>query len=193
MLEHLRHHITRFISITRRDFDKLTPFFKPLYLKKKDFLFRQNEVCRYIAFVHKGCLRNYHIDNKGEEQIIYFALEDWWVADLQSFFLNIPSQFNLQALENCELLAASKPDFEQAFIAVPVFEKFYRIKTQIAYTSSQQSLVEKSETAEDRYIKLLKTAPGLVQRVPQRYLASYLGIKPQSLSRIRKKISGTGH
>lgn len=177
--------------MSESDFDKLAYFFKPLHLKKKEFLHRQNEVCRHIAFVHKGCLRNYNIDSKGDEQIIYFAIEDWWVADLQSFFLQIPSQFNLQALEDCELLISTKKDFEQAFEVVPTFENFYRLKTQTAYTKTQQTVVEKSETAEDRYLKLLKTSPSLLQRVPQHYLASYLGIKPQSLSRIRKKILGS--
>lgn len=188
MFEHLQQHINKLVSLPASDFDKLTDFFKPLYLEKKDFLHRQNELCRRIAFVHKGCLINYHIDSKGDEQIIYFALEDWWVADLQSLFLQIPSQFNLQALENCELLVSTKMEFEKAFEAVPAFEKFYRLKTQKAYTKTQQAVAEKSETAEDRYIKLLKTSPSLLQRVPQHYLASYLGIKPQSLSRIRKKI-----
>lgn len=188
MFDHLRQHIDNFVSLSNSDFDELTSFFKPVNLKKKEFLHRQNEVCRHIAFVHKGCLRNYHIDNKGDEQIIYFAVEDWWVADLQSFFLQIPSQFNLQALENCELLVSTKVDFEKAFEVVPDFEKFYRLKTQTAYTKTQQAVAEKAETAEDRYLKLLKTSPSLLQRVPQHYLASYLGIKPQSLSRIRKKI-----
>ncbi len=175
--------------MSEEEFEKLSSFFRPFYLKKKSFLYRQNEICRYIAFVHKGCLRNYHIDPKGDEQIIYFALEDWWVADLQSFFLKIPSQFNVQALEDCELLIATKSEFEQAFDAVPSFENFYRLKTQTAYTKTQQAVVEKSETAEERYLKLFLTAPSILQRVPQHYLASYLGIKPQSLSRIRKKIS----
>ena len=94
----------------------------------------------------------------------------------------------MQTLENCDLLISTKTDFEQAFETIPNFEKFYRLKTQTAYTKAQQTVVEKSETAEDRYLKLLKTSPSLLQRVPQYYLASYLGIKPQSLSRIRKKI-----
>ena len=115
-------------------------------------------------------------------------MEDWWIGDMQSFFLQIPSMFNIQALEDCELLVSSKTEFENAFIEVPDFEKFYRLKTQTAYTKTQQTVVEKTETAEDRYLKIFKTNPSLLQRVPQHYLASYLGIKPQSLSRIRKKI-----
>jgi CRP-like cAMP-binding protein len=189
MYEQLMEHISRTVPISKSEFDLLTRFFHPGTLKKKEHLYRQNEVCRHIAFVNKGCLRNYHVDSKGDEQIIYFAIEDWWVADLQSVFQQIPSMFSLQALEDCDLLVSSKSQFEQAFEAVPSFEKFYRLKTQIAYTSSQKSVVEKTETAEERYIKLLKKSPSILQRVPQRYLASYLGIKPQSLSRIRKKLS----
>ena len=188
MLKHLKSHIDKVVPLSTKDFNLLNGYFQPRYLRKKEYLHRQNEICKYVAFVHKGCLRNFHIDSKGDEQIIYFAIEDWWVADLQSFFLNIPSMFNLQALEDCELLVSTKTEFEKAFEVVPAFEKFYKIKTQIAYTKTQKSVVEKSETAEDRYLKLLTSSPEIVQRVPQHYLASYLGIKPQSLSRIRKKI-----
>jgi CRP-like cAMP-binding protein len=182
-------HINKVVPVSKSEFDVLTAFFHPKHLKKKDHLYKQGEICRSIAFVNKGCLRNYHVDQKGDEQIIYFAIEDWWVADLQSVFQQIPSMFSLQALEDCELLVSSKSEFERAFEAVPAFEKFYRLKTQIAYTSAQRSVVEKTETAEERYIKLLKKSPSILQRVPQHYLASYLGIKPQSLSRIRKKLS----
>jgi CRP-like cAMP-binding protein len=189
MFEQLLEHISRTVPVSKSEFDLLSTFFHPTQLKKKEHLYKQNEVCRRIAFVNKGCLRNYHIDHKGDEQIIYFAVEDWWVADLQSVFQQVPSMFSLQALEDCDLLVSSKTEFEQAFAAVPVFEKFYRLKTQIAYTSSQRSVVEKTETAEDRYIKLLTKSPSILQRVPQHYLASYLGIKPQSLSRIRKKLA----
>jgi CRP-like cAMP-binding protein len=189
MYEQLRQHINKVVSISTTEFDVLTSFFHPMHLKKKEHLYVQNEICRYIAFVNKGCLRSYHVDRKGDDQIIYFAVEDWWVADLQSFFLQIPSAFNLQALEDCELLVSSKAEFERAFEAVPPFEKFYRIKTQAAYSSAQKTVVGKTETAEDRYLKLLKTAPSILDRVPQHYIAAYLGIKPQSLSRIRKKIS----
>ena len=188
MYDHLKKHINKFASISNSDFEIVQKFFSPLLLKKKEHLFRQNDICKQIAFIHKGCVRNYHIDKKGNEQIIYFGMEDWWIGDMQSFFLQIPSMFNIQALEDCELLVSSKTEFENAFIEVPDFEKFYRLKTQTAYTKTQQTVVEKTETAEDRYLKIFKTNPSLLQRVPQHYLASYLGIKPQSLSRIRKKI-----
>lgn len=187
MFEHLLQHIRSIVSISNDDFEQLTNFFEPSYLKKKNFFSFQNEVCRRIAFVHKGCLRNYHIDSKGDEQIIYFAFEDWWIGDLQSFYLQIPSQFCFQALEDSELLVSKKSEFQKALEVVPAFEQFYQIKIQRAYNKAQQELFEKAETAEKRYLKLLKASPALFQRIPQHYLASYLGIRPQSLSRIRKK------
>ena len=87
MYQLLKEHIRKFISIPDQDLDSLTSFFTPRQLKKKDYLFRQNDQCRQLAFVNKGCLRNYHIDSHGEEQIVYFATEEWWVGDMQSFFL----------------------------------------------------------------------------------------------------------
>jgi CRP-like cAMP-binding protein len=188
MYELLKTHIRKAIPISDEEFDTLTAFFTPRQIKKKEHLYLQNDICKYIAFVSKGCLRNYHIDKKGDEQIIYFALEEWWVGDLQSFYLQIPSMFNLQALEDCELLLSTLPEFEEALATIPAFDKFYKFKTHNSYTNTQKSVVERTETAEERYLKLFEVSPSLLQRVPQHYLASYLGIKPQSLSRIRKKI-----
>ena len=159
MYQLLKEHIRKFISIPDQDLDTLTSFFTPRQLKKKDHLFRQNDQCRQLAFVNKGCLRNYHIDGHGEEQIVYFATEEWWVGDMQSFFLQIPSMFNLQALEDCELLLSTKAEFESALETIPAFEKFYRLKTQTAYTKTQKTVVEKTQTAEERYKKLLTTSP----------------------------------
>lgn len=192
MFDLLKEHINKSVSISNEDFERLKTFFKSFTLKKKEHLYLQNDVCKYIGFVSKGCLRNYHIDKKGDEQIIYFAMEEWWVGDLQSFYLQIPTVFNLQALEDCELLLSTKQQFEEALASVPAFDKFYKFKTQNSYSNTQKSVVERAETAEDRYLKLLKTSPSLLQRVPQHYLASYLGIKPQSLSRIRKKLVTRG-
>jgi CRP/FNR family transcriptional regulator, anaerobic regulatory protein len=109
------------------------------------------------------------------------------VADLQSFSLEIPSMFNLQALEECDLLVSSKVEFEAAVATIPAFAAFYRAKVSRAYAASNLRLVlERSKTAEERYQQLLATAPWVIERVPQRHVASFLGIKPQSLSRVRK-------
>ncbi len=137
-------------------------------------------------------MRAYHTDKKGDEFTIYFAFSDWWIGDPTSFYGGTPARYSCQALEECVLLRADKNHFEAALDEVPAFEKFYRNKMRKSYAAAQQKLMDAhAESAEEKYIKLLKNAPEIVQRIPQIYIASYLGIKPQSLSRIRKTIASS--
>lgn len=162
---------------------------QPSRFKKKAHLFRAGEVCRNVGFVNKGCLRHYFIDDKGNDHIAYFAFEEWWVGDLQSFYSQKPTVYNLQTLEDCEIFLFTLPDFQKAIHEIPAFNEFILIKHRKSYTATIDRFVNsKSESAEEKYLKLLQKSPEVFQRVPQHYIASYLGIKPQSLSRLRKKI-----
>ena len=189
-IQRLRRHIEKTTPISDDEFTRLVLHFHPRSLRRGEHLYQQGAVCSVVGFIVRGCVRNYHIEEDGSEYIVNFALEEWWVADLQSFHREIPSMFNVQALERCELLVASKPQFESAIANVAAFGMFYRAKVSRAYTAaSMKIVVERSETAEERYRKLVEHSPHIVDRVPQRHLASYLGIQPQSLSRIRKKLA----
>ena len=193
-MDHTRllKHLQSTVHFTNDDINTLIPFIEPTLLKKKEHLFRQEEIDRYVGFVNKGCLRYYNTDEKGIEHILYFALEEWWVGDLNSFYMNEPSPNSLQALEDCELFLFNLTSFEGARKNIPSFDEFIIIKHRKAYTASQQKSFEsKAASAEEKYKKLLSTSPDIFQRVPQHYIASYLGITPESLSRIRKKISAS--
>ena len=186
----LKKHLQSVVHFANEEMESLVPYMEIYYLKKKDHLFRQGEIDRYVGFVNKGCLRYYYMDEKGHEHILYFALEEWWIGDLNSFYLNEPTPNSLQALEDCELFLFSLHSFESARKQIPAFNDFITIKHRKAYTSSQQrSFESKVETAEEKYRKLLASSPDIFQRIPQHYIAAYLGIAPESLSRIRKKIS----
>jgi len=188
---HLRKHFEETDHFTDKEFEHFTSFLTPVTLKKKEFFSHQDERCRYVAFVNSGCLRTYYTDKKADEFIIYFAFRNWWIGDQTSFYSGIPSRYSIQALEETELFTADKEKWERAIDEVPVFEKWYRVKTRKSYDAAHQKLIDsQTESAEEKYIKLLKRSPEIVQRIPQRYIASYLNIKPQSLSRIRKNISG---
>jgi CRP-like cAMP-binding protein len=189
--ERLKKHLQSTVHFTDADMELLVPFIEPMQLPKKKFLFQQGEIDRYVGFVNKGCLRYFFIDDKAIEHILYFAMEEWWVGDLNSFYLNEPTPNNLQALEDCELFLFSLNSFEGARKAIPSFDEFITIKHRKAYTATQQKSFEtRVASAEEKYQKLLRSSPDIFQRVPQHYIASYLGITPESLSRIRKKISG---
>lgn len=120
---------------------------------------------------------------------MYFAFINWWTGDKTSFYSDVPSRFSVQALEDSEIFRADRVRWEQALDTIPAFEKWYRVKTRKSYEAAQQKIIDnQTDTAEEKYLKLLVKSPEMVQRIPQHYIASYLGIKPQSLSRIRKNI-----
>jgi CRP-like cAMP-binding protein len=190
LFERLRSHICQLIPIADDEFERLVSFFTPTRLQKKEAFYRQGERCSAFAFVVAGCLRTYHIDEKGDDFTIYFAFPEWWIGDPASFFGGTPARYSCQALEECILLRADREHFEGAIDAVPAFDRWYRYKMRASYAAAQQKLIEShAQSAEEKYLALLERDPEIVQRIPQSYIASYLGIKPQSLSRIRKGLA----
>jgi CRP/FNR family transcriptional regulator, anaerobic regulatory protein len=186
----LRKHFEETDHFTDEEFNAFVSFLTPVVLKKKEFFTRQGEACKYLAYVNSGCLRAYYTDNKGDDFTMYFAFQNWWTGDKTSFYSQTSSRFSVQALEDTEVFRADKTNWEKALSEIPVFEKWYLVKTRKSYEAAQQKLIDnQTESAEEKYRKLLKNAPEIVQRIPQHYIASYLGIKPQSLSRIRKNIT----
>jgi CRP-like cAMP-binding protein len=191
---YLRKHFEETHRFTNEEFDLLTSFLTPVTVRKKEFFARQNEYCRYVGYVNSGCLRAFSTKPNGDEFTIYFAFQNWWIGDQSSFYSGAPSRYSLQALEDAEVFMADKEKWEKALDKVSVFEKWHKVKTQKSYDAAQQKLIDShTESAEEKYLKLLKNNPEMVQRIPQHYIASYLNIKPQSLSRIRKNLQGKKH
>lgn len=190
MFELLHDKIKENISIAEEDFTFCKTLFLPKKLRKRQYLLQEGDVCKYTAFVEKGILRTYTVDDKGTEHILQFSLEGWWIADLYSFLTGESSAFNIEALEDCELLLITKPSWDVLLEKIPAFERYFRIIIQNNLIATQRRLMGTlSETAEEKYIKLLKSHPDCVQRVPQHMIASYLGITRETLSRIRGQMA----
>ncbi len=190
MFELLSKSIKERVSITEEEFDFCKTLFLPKKLRKRQFLLQEGDVCKYTAFVEKGMLRTYTVDEKGNEPILQFSSEEWWVADLYSFLTNEPSLFNIEALEDCELLLITKPSWDNLLEKIPAFERYFRILIQNNLIAMQRRLIgSMSETAEEKYTKLINNFPGCIQRVPQHMIASYLGITRETLSRIRSQMA----
>jgi CRP-like cAMP-binding protein len=190
MYELLHTKITETISLTDEEFDFCKTLFSPKKLRKRQYLLQDGDVCKYTAFVEKGMLRTYTIDEKGNEPILQFSMEGWWVADLYSFFTGEPSQFNVEALEDCELLLITEPSWNILLEKIPALERYFRILIQNNLIATQRRLMGTlSETAEEKYLKLIKNFPGCIQRVPQHMIASYLGITRETLSRTRSHLA----
>lgn len=191
MYELLHARLTEVISLTDNEFAFCKTLFLPKKLRKKQYLLQDGDVCKYTAFVEKGMLRTYTIDEKGNEPILQFSMEGWWIADLYSFFTKEASQYNIEAIEDCELLLITQPSWEILLEKIPTLERYFRILVQNNLIATQRRLMgAMSETAEEKYTKLINNFPGCLQRVPQHMIASYLGITRETLSRIRSQIAG---
>jgi CRP-like cAMP-binding protein len=190
MFRPLRDHIMKRIDLTADEFTRCTPFFSSKKIRRNQFLLQEGEVCRNVSFVVHGCLRSYSVDEKGEEHIVQFAVEDWWVSDLRSYLSGEPSLTSIDAIEDSDLLLLEKASREKLFLAVPKMERFFRILLERQFVASNKRIVDSlSASARERYLSFLDSFPSMAQRVPQGQIASYLGITPQSLSRIRREIS----
>jgi CRP-like cAMP-binding protein len=186
----LRKHIERRIQLTAKEFETCRQYFSPKKLKKRQFLLQEGEVCRNIAFVNSGCLRAYTVDHKGEEHIIQFAIEDWWISDLNSYLTGAPATYTIDALDDSDVLLLERSDRDRLLESVPKMERFFRLLQESNYVATHRRINQTlSASAEERYLAFLKTYPALAEQVPQSQIASYLGITPQSLSRIRKELS----
>lgn len=161
-------------------------------LRKRQYLLQAGDVCRFENFVIKGCLRAYTVDNKGEEHIVMFGVEDWWIADLYSFLTETPAQQHIDTLEDSEVFSIEKTDLEKLYLNIPKFDRFFRIMLQNAFVATQNRVLASiSQTAEEQYLAFIKKYPAFEQRVPQHQIASYLGIAPETISRIRKQQAGS--
>lgn len=190
MFEPLRSHIARYIELTDEEFERCTQLFIPKKVRKRGFLLQEGDVCKQIAFVTKGCLRSYTVDSKGDEHVMQFAIESWWISDLYSFLSGEPGTYYIDALEDSELLLIDNGSYERLCTDVPKFERFFRLLLQNNYIATQRRIAASlSMSAEDQYLHLLRSYPNIIKRVSQRHIASYLGITPEALSRIRKRLS----
>ena len=187
MFELLHQNITEKIKLTQEEFAFCRSLFVPKKLRKRQYLLQEGDVCKYQAFVEKGILRSFTVDEKGGEHILQFASEGWWIADLSSYITNEPSLFNIEALEDAELLLLSRSAWDQLLQTLPKFEHYFRILIQNHLIATQKRLLQSlTETAEEKYNKFTQTYPACVQRVPRHMIASYLGISRETLSRLRK-------
>ncbi len=157
-------------------------------LKKKELLLQEGKICNKITFVNNGCLRLFY-NVEGVENTIQFFFGDSWYTDYASFLTGRPTIENMQALEASEVVQFKKEDLYKLYETMPIFDRVGRIFAENAYIAiSQLNQMKTNEEPEIRYKNLLKTRPELVHQIPQHYIASYLGIKPETLSRIRKRI-----
>lgn len=186
--EFILQHISRHITLSEPDIQRFKSVLRYRKLRKRQYLLQAGDVSLYENFVLKGCLRAYTVDPDGTEHIVMFAVEGWWVSDLYSFLTGTPATQNIDALEDTEVFSIEKNDLEKLYQQVPEFNRMFRILLQNAFVAQQQRIIGSiSQTAEEQYTSFITKYPTLEQRIPQNQVASYLGLTPETLSRIRKQ------
>lgn len=190
MFEKLRTHVFASSEMSEEEFNLGTSLLIPKKLRRKQYLLQAGDVCKWIAFVSRGCLRQYLLDDQGKEHLLSFAIEGRWITDPSSYHAHEPSTSNIDALEDSELLLIDRATQEKLSVMVPHWGLFFKRELENAY---KDAIIRVSESvslpAEDRYMRFLTKYPDLVQRIPLHQIASYLGMTPQSLSRIRRELA----
>lgn len=191
MSEILKKSFLEHVSLTDGEWELCKKSFRPKRLLKRQFLLQEGDVCRELTFVEKGALYSSSVDSKGNRHVLRFAFNGWWIADLQSFFTGNPSTMNIEALEECELLMLDQKAHQELLEEIPAYERYHRIILQNAYVALQQRVeIALGLTAEEKYARLLAHNPEFMNRVPLNLVASWLGISPETLSRVRSSIKG---
>ncbi|MGO1585640.1 Crp/Fnr family transcriptional regulator [Mesonia sp.] len=159
-------------------------------VKKEEFLLRENEHCKYTFFVENGLLRQYSIDDKGKEHTISFAPQNWFVTDRESVYFDQPSAYYIQALENSKIAMIDEGFIHKLSEKIPSFTDFNNklLHNHIRHLQNRINMLL-SASAEERYLQFVAMYPDILLRVPQTMVASYLGITPESLSRVRRKLT----
>lgn len=183
-------NITQHVALAESDLPRLREAFRPRTIRKRQYLLQAGDVARHENFVCKGLLRAFTVDAEGHEHVVMFGLENWWINDLYSFLTQTPATQHIEALEDSEVLQIEKEELEKLYRELPQLNRFFRILLQNAFVANQQrALASISQTAEEQYLGFIRRFPPLDQRVPQNQVASYLGLTPETISRIRKQQS----
>jgi CRP-like cAMP-binding protein len=191
MHEELVKSLRSRINISDEGIDLLKRKLIPKKARKRQFLLNAGDVCQYMIFVERGLLRSFSDDRTGSEHIMQFATEGWWISDMASFFSRENSNYNIEALEESELLLMSKEVMDEVLNEVPPMQRYFLNLMQNHIIALQRRInVVQSMSAEETYLKLMEVNPDLINRASQQHIASYLGITPETLSRVRRQVSG---
>lgn len=186
MKEQIKKYFNRYVAFSDSEIDEIYSNLTAKTFQKKEFLLKENTICRFNYFILKGVVRSFNIDKKGHEKITQFAIDNWWLTSMESFIKEIPSTQNIQALEETTVLYLSKETLETLYRKVPKLERLFRIITEnMLIANLRKSDVFLQMQSKERYTVFVQQLPNFIQRVPQYMIASYLEITPEYLSELK--------
>jgi len=189
-LQPLLDYISKHIDLSREEEAFLISKVICRKYLKGQYVVQQGDICKYECFVLAGCTKMFYLDDDGQEHIILFSIEDWWTSDMGSFITQTPADFNIQCLENTELVMFSYDIIEELYAKIPKLERFFRQIIERAFVASQKRIVRNfALTAKERYLYFRNQYPKIEQRISQYMVASYLGITKEFLSKIKSQLS----
>jgi CRP-like cAMP-binding protein len=190
MKDNFKKFIKQLIPISNADFEQSMVNFKELKLIKGDYFVKENTVCKHIAFINKGILRTFYLNNKAEDTTSCFCMRNGFSTSYRSFLLQEKSQLAIQALEDTELLVINFQDLQKLYVEIPIWQQVGRILAEKEYLHMEKyAAILNNETAKEKYLRILSEQPEIIQKATVEHLASYLGITRRTLTRIRKELS----
>ena len=181
-------HFQKIMPLSNVEKQLVTDLFKPRLYRKRQYVLQEGDTCNQCNFVVRGCLRMYKVDIAGNIHIIQFASENWWIMDIGSFHGRTPSELNIDALEDTMILQISYENLLSLYIQAPKFDRIFRVLMENSYVALQKRLLQNiSSNAEEKYLSFIQTYPHLINRLPQTQIASFLGMTPEFLSRLRNR------
>ena len=186
----LIEYFSRLLPLNEEEKLAVETVFKERRIKRRQFILQEGDVCKLNTFVVEGCFKMYMVDTKGKEHNLQFAIENWWIGDIGSFHSGQPSKLYIEAIENAVILQITKEDQLQLFVENPQFNRIFRVMTENALVSTQRRILQNiSSTAEERYLDFTQRYPHFFNRISNVQIASYLGVTPEFLSTIRKRLA----
>ena len=182
-------NIAKHVSLTSEEETLFLSKTETKFVKAKTILLSSNEIAKHTYFVNSGILRSFNINDNIIEHVLHFACEGWWIGDMYSYISEKPGNLFIEVLEDAEIVSISKENHQQLYREIPKLERFFRILAENSLVSHQERLMDNlSLTAEERFEKFCAKYPTLIQKVSQKQIASYIGVTPEFLSKLKKRL-----